>query len=392
MTEIKIIKGITPNKLKDLYNKYVNQQDLGNITLVIPGEIAKYSFGLLADLLKFVININSKHSIINLKVDLDKETLDSLYDQEYAYPIIALLWNTCSFSDKDGNDIKNLLRKQQNTFFLKMNSLAKIKGNKYTLTNADHLSESKGLIRFLENSNGFIDDEEKICEKVGKILSEYVLTFNKNNISEIEDITGDIGAIIFELAKNTHEWGKSDANSVDIPSSIRGVYLRFHINKNEKLLEEYNNTPLSTFFNNPSLKRQCLNELGQIYYLEISVFDSGVGFIDKFNPKQTLTDIEIIKKCLIKNQTSSISNLKSKKGIGLDRILNILNGKGFLKISTDKYSAYRDLLKDGYKPIDKDNLKDLILQDWDNNNFNSENLLKSQGSYISILYPFKHQK
>ena len=73
----------------------------------------------------------------------------------------------------------------------------------------------------------------------------------------------------------------------------------------------------------------------------------------------------------------------------LDRILGILNQKGFVRISTDKYSVYRDLIKDNYEPIDIQQLDKLKLDDWNDNNFNTENVIKSQGSYISILYPFK---
>lgn len=391
MTEITIPKSITPTKLDDLYKKYVHDQSSEDIILIIPIEINKYIFGLLGDLLKFVITLNSKNPIKILKIESDKENIDDLYDQEYTYPIISLLWNTSSFIDKNGNDIKDFLREKQNKFFFKMNSLSKMKGNKFILTNTDHLSNNKGLIRLLENSTGFNDDEQQISNNVKKVLTDYVLTYNKNNISEIENIIEDIGAIIYELSKNTYEWGRTDSNLVEIPSSIRGVYLRFHISKNEIIVDDYNDTPLANFFSNPKIVDN-LNELGQIYYLEILVFDSGVGFIDRFNQKQGFSDIDIIKKCLIKNQTSSTSNMKSKKGIGLDRILNILDSKGFLKISTDKYSAYRDLIKDKYLPIENDSLGQLILEDWNDDNFHSEDLIKCQGSYISILYPFKSNK
>lgn len=392
MIEITISKNIAPSKISELHNKYAGQEQIGDISLIIPSEINKYSFGLLADLLKFVITLNSRHPIKNLKVDIEKEKLESLYDQEYAYPIISLLWNTASFIDKKGDNIKGILREMQNNFFQKMNSLKRIKGNKFILTSADHLPESKGLIRLLESSDGFNDNEIQIRNNIKKVLSEFVLTFNKNNLTEIEGIIGDIGAIIYELAKNTYEWGRTDVNSVDIPSSIRGIYFRFHRNNYENIIDEYYSTPLNAFFNNPNLKQNSLNENGQIYYLEILVFDSGVGFIEKFHENKNFKDIDVIKLCLIKNKTSSFSNLKSKKGIGLDRIINILNRKGFLRISTDKYCAYRDLIKDEYKPIANENLDDLILEDWNRRNFNSEFLSKSQGSYISILYPFKNIK
>lgn len=392
MTEITIPKNITPNKMEDLYKKYINNQDVSNIHLKIPGSLNKYTFGLLGDLLKFIITLNSKSKIQTLILDVDNENLISFYDEEYAYPIISLLWNTSNFTDKNNVNIKDSLREKQNEFFIKMNSLARIKGNKYILTNTDHLSKNKGLIRLLENPDGFNDDEDQIKYSVKKIFNEYVLTFNKSNKVELENLIEDIGAIVYELTKNTYEWGKTDQNLIEIPASIRGVYFRFHINNSKKILEEFEETPIQSFFQHPFILENCINDQNQIYYLEILVFDSGVGFIDKFIQKEDLTDLEVIKKCLVKNQTSSTSNLKSKKGIGLDRILNILNKKGFVKISTDKYCVYRDLIKDNYKPIDVEKLKDLKLEDWNNDNFKTDNITKSRGSYISILYPFKSNR
>lgn len=392
MTEITIPKNITPNKMEDLYKKYINNQDVSNIHLKIPVSLNKYTFGLLGDLLKFIITLNSKSKIQTLILDVDNENLINFYDQEYAYPIISLLWNTSNFTDKNNVNIKDSLREKQNEFFIKMNSLARIKGNKYILTNTDHLSKNKGIIRLLENPDGFNDDEDQIKYSVKKIFNEYVLTFNKNNKIELENLIEDIAAIVYELTKNTYEWGKTDQNLIELPASIRGVYFRFHINNSKKILEEFEETPIQSFFQHQFILENCINDQNQIYYLEILVFDSGVGFIDKFIQKEGLTDLEVIKKCLVKNQTSSTSNLKSKKGIGLDRILNILNKKGFVKISTDKYCVYRDLIKDNYKPIDVEKLKDLKLEDWNNDDFRTDNIIKSRGSYISILYPFKSNR
>lgn len=392
MTEISIPKNVTPGKIEDLYKEYINDQMGNNIQLKIPNSISKYSFGLLGDLLKFIITLNSKSNIKTLILDIDNEDLESFYDQEYTYPIISLLWNTTNFTDKNNVNIKENLRELQNDFFIKMNLLDKIKGNKYILTNTDHLSKSKGLIKLLEGSDGFNDDEDEIKYIVKRIFNEYVLTFNKNNKIEFDNLLEDIGAIVYELTKNTYEWGRKDQNLIDIPASIRGVYFRFHRNDNQKILEEFKETPIYSFFQQSYILENCINENNQIYYLEILVFDSGVGFIDRFTKKEELTDLEVIKKCLVKNQTSSTSNLKSKKGIGLDRILNILNKRGLVKISTDKYCVYRDLIKDNYKPIDVEKLKEIKLEDWNNNDFKTDNIIKSQGSYISILYPFKNNK
>ncbi|QHC86141.1 hypothetical protein AS589_15780 [Empedobacter brevis] len=392
MIEISIPKNITPRKMEILYSRHVNSKGGDIINLKIPGALNKYTFGLLGDLLRFIITLNNKSKIHTLELDVDHKNLTSFYDQEYAYPIISLLWNTANFTDKNNVNIKDNLRELQNEFFIKMNSLDRIKGNKYILTNTDHLSKNKGLIRLLESPDGFNDDEDQIKYSVKKIFNDYVLTFNKNNIIELKNLIEDIGAIVYELTKNTYEWGKTDQNLIEIPASIRGVYFRFHINNSSKILEEFEETPIQSFFQHPFITENCVNENNQIYYLEILVFDSGVGFIDKFTEKGTLTDLDVIKKCLVKNQTSSTSNLKSKKGIGLDRILNILNKKGFVKISTDKYCVYRDLIKDNYQPIDVEKLKDIKLEDWYNDDFKTDNIIKSQGSYISILYPFKSNR
>jgi hypothetical protein len=388
-TEIKIYQNSTPNKISDLYEEYIHNRTLENITLIIPGEFSKYRFGLLANLLKFVITLNSKSQISTLKIDTDIENIDSLYGQEYAYPIISLLWNISKFVDKSNIDIKDLLRTKQNEYFKKMNSLQSLKGRKYLLSNTDHLSKNNGLIKTLENEYGFNDDEVYITNTVKKILNENVLVYNQQNSIELKNIIEDIGVVIYELTKNTYEWGKSDANMKVIPCSIRGAYFRFHSNSFDKLIDEFDNTPIKEFFNHKYIKENCINELNKVYYLEILVYDSGIGYIEKFNNKDGFSDIEIIKKCLIKNQTSSNSNLRSKKGLGLDRLLNIIDKKGFVRITTDKYCIYRDLIKDNYVPTPSDQLEKLKLDDWNNTNFNNDNRDKCQGSYVSILYPFK---
>ncbi len=69
-----------------------------------------------------------------------------------------------------------------------MNSFSNIKGNKYLLVNTDHLPKEKGLIKLLENTNGFNDDEEKITNKISKVLSDYVLTFNKKKYKKFNQL------------------------------------------------------------------------------------------------------------------------------------------------------------------------------------------------------------
>ncbi|WP_223557920.1 hypothetical protein [Chryseobacterium lathyri] len=392
MIDIRIQRSLTSKKIKALYDDYLYEKNYsGEFRIILPKEIEKYRFGVFAELLQFLITLNNEYIVKEIKLSIDSaEDLNKVYEQEFIYPIVSLFWNSTKFTNIKGDLIKDELRSLQNDFFIKMNSFQRLKSNKSLLINIDHFSNSKGLIKLFENANGFNENEEQIIDVIKKILKKNILTYNFNNLIEFENILSDIGAIIYELIKNTFEWGKSDKYDVPINPSIRGLYLRFHSNMYENAIQDFENTPIGFFLNDEVIKQNCVTDYEKIDYLEITVFDSGIGFIDKFQDKNGLDDITILKKCLIKNQTSSTTNLKSKKGLGLDRILKTIDKKGFLKISTDKYVAYRNMIKDEYSQIDINNLADLIIEDWNNNEFNSSDNKKLSGTFISILYPFNY--
>jgi hypothetical protein len=72
---------------------------------------------------------------------------------------------------------------------------------------------------------------------------------------------------------------------------------------------------------------------GEIYFIELSVFDSGIGFVSRFTGKsnesfEAFDQVQIIKKCLTKHHTSDRSLHRESKGLGLNRILNLLDKKG----------------------------------------------------------------
>jgi hypothetical protein len=104
-----------------------------------------------------------------------------------------------------------------------------------------------------------------------------------------------------------------------------------------------------------------------------------------------LTDIEIIKKCLIKHNTSARGLGKDDKGIGLDRILALLNNRGFIRIKTGSSCIYRNLISSPYKQVGKDNVDEMELYDWKTNS--SDHFSKfhyAVGSVISIIYPLSY--
>jgi hypothetical protein len=193
--------------------------------------------------------------------------------------------------------------------------------------------------------------------------------------------------------KNTFEWGRTDEDNVSLDPNLRGVLFKFFKNRRKTLVNDFKEHPgVVNYLNNKLLKE---NALGELYFLEMSVFDSGVGFIDKFkslNPSTKLSDVDIVKTCMIKHNTSAKGLEKEDKGIGLDRVLKTLNKKGFLRIRTGTVCLYRDLIANNYLELEKGDVAKMELFDWNKESNSKYTAFPSAaGAVITILYPLSTQ-
>ncbi|MEQ9229098.1 MAG: hypothetical protein RIF46_00335, partial [Cyclobacteriaceae bacterium] len=78
-------------------------------------------------------------------------------------------------------------------------------------------------------------------------------------------------------------------------------------------------------------------------------------------------------------------------GIGLDRMLSVLDGKGFLRIKTGSLCVYRNLISNPYEKLS--NYESMYLTDWDTHSrtdFPSK--IASTGTAISIIYPLVYNE
>lgn len=381
------------SKIEDIESHYLIFSSLDEnveYKIILPRKIDNLFFSLNVSLLQFVSTLFKTGKLKTIQVRIDstvQREIEDIYDEEYFFPIISLLWNEIEIIDINEINLRPILREYQNHFFLKMRAAKSMKGEKILLANLDHFSEDKGILKLFENNIEFNPNEYSFKKSIEEIIKNDVLKYSVNNQVQFEEIKDDVSSIIYELMKNTFEWAKFDNNRTRIKPNIRGVYLKFHKYGLDNILSDYHSVlPITQYFSD---KKLSVNSKGEVYFIEISVFDTGIGFVEKFNSEGN--DIEIIKKCLVKNQTSSISKLKDKKGLGLDRILNILNEKGLFKINTDKYSLFRNLRIDKYdSTIGLNDFSKIILRDWED--LSSENIkpksFKYSGTTISILYPF----
>ena len=91
---------------------------------------------------------------------------------------------------------------------------------------------------------------------------------------------------------------------------------------------------------------------------------------------------------MIVHNTSAKGLEKDDKGIGLDRILSILNKKGFLRIKTGNICVYRNLITHNHREIDKEDIGSMELFDWiKNSNSDYTTLKNAKGAVVTIIYP-----
>lgn len=388
MKEIRIKNSIKLFEVDKLYDQ-LNENSSDKIDLRLPRNIDKYFFSLAPSIIQFAATwIRSEKRgklIIDLKLN-DIQLAEKYYEQEIFFPIVSMAWNEITISNVSGDNLRPFLRQFQNKFILKMRNAEAMKGEKLLLLNLDHFDSESGILNFFEQNGSFNAIEEDLEAILKKPITTDVIKYARSK-AEIEKKFNDIVGIIFELMKNTFEWGRENALGVSWNPNIRGLYVRsYKKNQANILSENASDKNITDYFSHPSLET---NDSHQLFFIEISVLDTGSGFIKKFNNKNNAKDdFTILKSCLIKHQTSSTGNLENDKGIGLDRILNLLDNKGFIRIKTDKYCVYRNMIKDRYRLSENYNPDIMQIFDWQTG---SEKLLslndECSGTLVSVLYP-----
>lgn len=388
--EILIEKDVNLEEIEKYYGQLSRFAEVdGKVDLKVPIALINNYMGLVPAICQFVITwIRYPFAgklMLNI-LDPEKEDFSMLFENEHLFPIVVLAWSKKGIFNSNGeidlrHYIKDVISKIRNSM-LKARAL---KGNKLLLVSIDHFPATSGLIPAYENEDGFIDNEKNTYRNLKSGLGE-ILVYSQEARNAYAAYEEDFIGIIHELIKNTYEWGRTNRNNVPVDPGIRGIVVKFYKKRRSTLADEYKlHKGLFEYFSSSILKE---NDNKELYFLEISVFDSGIGFVDKYESpdKGELSDIQIIKRCLIKHMTSAKGLEKDDKGIGLDRILSLLNNKGFLRIKTHQSTLYRNLISHPYKTVS--NEKDIELFDWKSkSNKTYTSYFKTAGSVLTILYP-----
>lgn len=387
---IEIDKGITLDQIDAYYDRLERAAEVdARVDLLLPVKLDNHFGGLVPALLQFVITWcryqNAGRLLLNVQQPREVNFRDVL-ENELLFPAIILVWfKTEIYNSSNDIDLRSYLKDPLGDIRDLMMKVRPMKGNKLLLVSIDHFPFASGGLPMFESPGSFIDNEASTMRNLKPAL-ESILSYSLEAKREFGQYGMDFIKIIHELFKNTYEWARTDYNNIALNPGIRGTLVKFFKKRRQSILQEYKwHTGLREFFES---NVHVENQQEELYFVEISAFDSGVGFVEKFESpdKNKITDIDIIKRCLMLHMTSAKGLEKDVKGVGLDKILQILSNKGLIRIKTNARCVYRNMITHPYKFVEKE--QDLDLFDWKNNSLtNYSDLPQAAGACLTILYP-----
>ncbi len=222
---IKIDNKTNIQTLEDAYNE-LSRND--SIDITISKGLSAKDFGLVPAIIQFFSTWFQKNFegriIFNLK---DEKELPEFYDLDYLFPSVVYCWSR-EMVDINGKDIKPFLKVQNQIRHDKMKMQTEGGGPKVLLSCFDHLSVKNGLLNAFYTDGLFISNELQFDFALEKSIRQ-VTALNKNlRVANLAPFYNEIIAIIYELMKNTDDWGKTDEFNKPLNPNSRGLFLKLH--------------------------------------------------------------------------------------------------------------------------------------------------------------------
>lgn len=189
-----------------------------------------------------------------------------------------------------------------------------------------------------------------------------------------------IGAMLFELFKNTEDHALVDAGNDLLEISIRGLATKHHSLSPDILVEIVQDyTPLASYCETLAPPEGAVHT----HIFELSVFDSGPGFATSWT-KRALHALTLEEEEQAVRRCFGVGSAKGhdRFGQGLPHVLKLLQKqRGFLRLRTGRLSFYADFSK----PDVEGDLTALQRYDSDD----GDALGAVSGSLLTILIPMR---
>jgi hypothetical protein len=205
----------------------------------------------------------------------------------------------------------------------------------------------------------------------------------------------ELAEILFELFANAEEWGCTNVNGAPIRLPLRGILFRLHDASTVRIAQE--DQAIASYLQRERDKTESR------HFLEVSVFDSGIGLAQRFRRKQIEStdpiqhEIAAVRECFAKHGTSTANSFR---GLGLYHVFLLASQlRGFLRLRTGRLHLYRDFGVDSYQlpPRGESITRSMLtgfqyLRDWTTKSPESDQIVAHQyakGAVCNILLPMK---
>ena len=255
-------------------------------------------------------------------------------------------------------------------------------GHRTFLACVDH--STKAYIPAFYFSDGTLRNRVEFCDLAEELLKSRASDYTRQHIHP--STRRGLGLILYELMKNTHDWGRTDVNNVPLRPSLRGIlFTRFNVNREGALASAGGNASLNAYV--ASLGQQSRD--GYVRFLELSVFDSGPGLASRWLSK-SLTErvtaqeeLDACFSCLRKHKTTSGA---SNRGLGLYDVMRTLGElRAYLRIRTGRLALFRNFISSPLQVEEQSNGP--VMFDWSSASSAPTQMAPSTGTLFTMVVP-----
>jgi hypothetical protein len=320
--------------------------------------------------------------------DAEKESHSLKHLASRAYSFVALLVARDVLAADGSTSIRT---RTNHACSLRVDEMAKglqkaAFGHRTFLACVDH--STKAYIPAFYFSDGTLRNRSEFSALAEDLLMSRAAAFTRQRIRPAT--RQGLGLILYELLKNTHDWGRTGVDNVPLRPSIRGaLFTRLNVNLEGALASAGGNPSLETYVN--AIGQRSRDEY--VRFLELSVFDSGPGLASRWLNRPLTDDVTTEEElaacfaCLRKHKTTSGA---SNRGLGLYDVMRTLDElHAFMRLRTGHLALFRDFVSSPLQVEEQSEGSSLF--DWVSTSPVPTRLAPSTGTLFTMVIPLTEE-